>query len=476
MSEFWKNHDALKKYPLLLDAMKRADGNSKDTSEPVYMDIMSAWKRETDIFSTQFISFTSKKPAAVLGVELFDKNTGSLLQTDYINGENICLLEGLSHFADVVQKKENSSLVQKVHFMWLEPDGTVKTGDCERILEFPDEEIVERTEVYAPRARKGKQTIVLYGHESYRGENEDYSYKDNYQRDGKVRVMMPVSGEVLFHDKVEIKEICFDEENKPTLQLLFETGDAPVCYGKDCKNAFRIEGNKVYFEFDEDWGTDIDVHRFSASTKLKLHLVFRVTVLWNSIPYTLRIVVESLDTDIADTSATVIIEPISIRWGCLGKDSLIRMPDGRERPISDIRIGDWVMTPDGGSSWVVNIYCGQEENIICIGTVGGKKLLATASHPVQTKRGVVVAGELRGDDEVFTEFGEYEALSELYSQSYQDKVYNLELEQGRYFYANGIMVGDFREQNSLSVKQKAIWSEEVLKLRDSMRDLMKELK
>ena len=54
--------------------------------------------------------------------------------------------------------------------------------------------------------------------------------------------------------------------------------------------------------------------------------------------------------------------------------------------------------------------------------------------------------------------------------------YNLELEQGRYFYANGIMVGDFMEQNSLSVKQKAIWSEEVLKLRDSMRDLMKELK
>ena len=95
---------------------------------------------------------------------------------------------------------------------------------------------------------------------------------------------------------------------------------------------------------------------------------------------------------------------------------------------------------------------------------------------MQTKRGVVVAGELRGDDEVFTEFGEYEALSELYTQSYRDKVYNLELEQGRYFYANGIMVGDFREQNSLSVKQKAIWSEEVLKLRDSMRDLMKELK
>ena len=220
MSEFWKNHDALKKYPLLLDAMKRADGNSKDTSEPVYSDIMSAWKKETDIFSTQFISFTSKKPAAILGVELIDKDAGLLLQTDYISSENTCLLEGVSHFTDVVQKKENSSLVQKVHYMWLEPDGTVKTGDCERILEFPDEEIVERTEVYAPRAMKGKQTIVLYGRESYRGENEDYSYKDNYQRDGKVRVMMPVSGEVLFHDKVEIKEICFDEENKPTLQLL----------------------------------------------------------------------------------------------------------------------------------------------------------------------------------------------------------------------------------------------------------------
>lgn len=477
MSEFWRKHESLKEYPLLLEALQRADSKrGEEDKQDVYSGILAAWKKESDVFSTEFVSFTEKKPAAILGVELYDKESGRLLQTDYINSEDICLLEGCSRFQDVVGKKDKSSLRQKVHFMWLEPDGTMKTKGCEQDFDFLDEEIVQSTTVSAPRARDGKKTIVLYGRQPFQGETEDYRYMDNHAKDGKVRAMLPVSGEVKFHEGFEIKEVCFDEANAPAMQLLFETGDKPVSYAGDYRKAFRIEGQTIYFKFDEDWGTDIDIHRFKTSTVMNLHLVFKVTVIWKTMPYTLGIVVESLDTDNADTPTTAIIEPVSIRWGCIGEDTRIRMADGREVPIPQICCGDWVMTPNGTSP-VMNVFRGFEETIVCLETAGGERLEATGSHPVQTKRGLIPAGELRGGDEVQTEGGGYRPLTALYTKDYQKLVYNLLLEDGNHlFFANGLLTGDFEMQNTIGNQKKQRWSDEVCRLRHSMRQLFETLK
>lgn len=477
MSDFWRNHEALKKYPELLSAVQRSDSNlTEEGGQKVYTDILAAWKKNSDVFSTEFISFTEKKPAAIMGVELFDKESGRLLQTDYISSQDISMLEGLSLFKDVVEKKNKYFLKQKTHFMWLEPDGTIKTKDCEQDFEFLDEEIVESTTVSAPRAKDGKKTIVLYGREPFQRETEDYYYMDNHTKDGKVRALLPVSGEVKFHEGFEIKEVCFDEANAPTLQLLFETGDEPISYAGDYKKAFRIEGQTIHFKFDEDWGTDIDIHRFQASTVMNLHLVFKVTVIWETMPYTLSIVVESLDKDHADTPTTAIIEPISIRWGCLGEDTRIRMADGREQLISQIRCGDMVMTPNGYSR-VIDIFRGLEETIVHLETAGGKQLEATDSHPVQTKRGVIPVSELRGGDEVQTEWGEYEPVTALYTKDYQKIVYNLYLEdEDHLFVANEIVTGDFEAQNTITWQKKRPWSDEVRGLRDKMRQMAEELK
>ncbi len=468
MSDFWKNQESLNEYPLLLEAFNRPKQLRRDTAEKIYMDIMAAWQKEEDVFSTQFISFMEEKPAAILGIELYDKESGLLIGNNFINSENLYMLEGLAHFQSILQKKGKSRLCQKVHFMWLEPDGTVKTGEREQDFEFLEDEIVNSTTVYAPRAKNEKQTIVLYGREPFQGETEDYKYKDNHQVDGKVKALLPVRGEVLFNDDFEIKEVCFDEKNKPVLQLLFTTGDQPVIYAGEYEKAFRTEGQKLIFEFDEDWNTEIDVHRFKASTVMYLHLVFRVTVLWKSLPYTLSIVVESLDQNHADTKTTAVIEPISIRWGCLGKDTEVTLADGSRKKISEIQVGDSVRTPNGHSK-VTDVYTGFEEEIVYLEISGMKRLLVTDSHPIQTASGMRTAARLCAADHLLTESGTYEPLTALSTLPYNDKTYNLALQSENMFYANGILVGDFEKQNSDSGREHQQWSQPVLELQNEMR-------
>lgn len=475
MSEFWERQESLQEYPLLLEAIHRQRRSKKDAAENTYMDIMAAWKREEDVFSAQFISFMEEKPAAILGIELYDKDSGLMIGNDFINSENIYMLEGIAHFQHIIPKKKKAQVRQKVHFMWLEPDGTVKTGEREQDFEFLEDQIVDATTVSAPRAKNNKQTIVLYGREPFAGEVEDYKYKDNHQKDGKVKAILPVQGEVVFHDDFEIKEVCFDSQNAPVLQLLFTTGDSPVLYGGDYQKAFRIEGQKLYFEFDEDWNTEIDVHRFQASTVMNLHLVFKVTVLWKGLPYTLSIIVESLEQTNADTPTTAVIEPISIRWGCLGKDTAVTMADGVRKKISDIQIGDIVRTSNGGGK-VTDIYKGYEEEIVCLETTGTNRLFVTDSHPVRTPSGMTPVRRLCAADSILMENGVYEPLATLSKLPYKDMTYNLALEGEHTFYANGILVGDFEAQNSISNEDHRHWPQNVLELQAEMKRFGEKLK
>lgn len=473
MAGFWENHEKLKEYPELQKALQSVKLQAAD-SEKVYTDITAVWKKGADMFSTQLLSFAEEKPAAIIGVELLDKETGLLLQTDYINKEDFSMMEEVIQFPDVI-RKENKTLCQKVHFMWLEPDGTVKTADCEKEILFPVDGIVESTTVFEPRAKNNKETIVLYGREPYKGETEDYKYKDNIQKNGKVRAMLPVRGEVLFSKECPISKVHFDGDNAPKLQLFFETGDVPVCYQGDYKKAFIIDGQKLSFHFDTDWGTDMDVHRFKVSTIVKLHLTFKVTVKWKGIDYTVAIIVKSLGIDTADTATTVIIEPISVRWGCLGKDTMVEMADYSRRKISDIRPGDYVRTLQG-IGHVVDIFRGYEEEIIYLETSSGRNILLTGDHPVQTDKGIKRAEDVFADDRIMTETGQYEEVTALYMKKYQDTVYNLWIGGERTFYANGLLVGDFEEQNMAVRKKQERWTPEVQKLKEEMKKLVVSMK
>ena len=143
------------------------------------------------------------------------------------------------------------------------------------------------------------------------------------------------------------------------------------------------------------------------------------------------------------------IKQVFLQWGCLGEQTLIAMADGSQREIREIKVGDMVYTGQGNVE-VINIYCGMEQEIICIETETGKRLLLTGGHPVMTEEGWVRANDLNAGMCIITADGKAEKMKGLYMMPYNKKVYNLELkENDLQLIAEGIIVGDFMKQNHM---------------------------
>ena len=84
---------------------------------------------------------------------------------------------------------------------------------------------------------------------------------------------------------------------------------------------------------------------------------------------------------------------------CFPMGTLIRMADGSEKPIEQIRLLDKVLTAEGNISTVTQTMVRPEnEGLLTLKLWGHSHLKLTKEHPVLTKRGYVPAGELLEDD------------------------------------------------------------------------------
>jgi intein/homing endonuclease len=84
---------------------------------------------------------------------------------------------------------------------------------------------------------------------------------------------------------------------------------------------------------------------------------------------------------------------------CFPAGTLIRMEDGGERAIEDVRLGEYVVTAEGRTGMVHQTMLRLEtRGLIRLSLWGYSSLRLTAEHPVLTRRGYIAAGELRADD------------------------------------------------------------------------------
>ncbi|MNI45167.1 Hom-end-associated Hint [compost metagenome] len=148
-----------------------------------------------------------------------------------------------------------------------------------------------------------------------------------------------------------------------------------------------------------------------------------------------------------------------IVYGCLAENTRILMQDGGEKSISDLAIGEYVLSRNNIPLRIEAITNGLERNFIEITTQNSKGKIRTITsslgHPFITSAGVVIARELNHTSKLITLEGEYEIIS-IEQQQGELKVYNLQLtaeapvDKGLYddntLYANGILVGDLQMQ------------------------------
>lgn len=97
-------------------------------------------------------------------------------------------------------------------------------------------------------------------------------------------------------------------------------------------------------------------------------------------------------------------EPVKIKdqdgkGACFPAGTRIRMLDGSERNIEDVRLLDLVLTAEGRRGRVVRTMVRDaDDGLIRLMLWGHTHLTATAEHPVLTKRGYMPLGKLRLDD------------------------------------------------------------------------------
>lgn len=86
---------------------------------------------------------------------------------------------------------------------------------------------------------------------------------------------------------------------------------------------------------------------------------------------------------------------------CFPAGTLIRMGDGSQKPIEDVRVLDEVLTAEGRVRKVLKTMVRREgAGLVRLKTWGHRHLLATKEHPILTDKGYAPIGELKAGDMV----------------------------------------------------------------------------
>ncbi|MBD5116388.1 MAG: hypothetical protein HDT48_02595 [Ruminococcaceae bacterium] len=151
-------------------------------------------------------------------------------------------------------------------------------------------------------------------------------------------------------------------------------------------------------------------------------------------------------------SNLIYIPPIHIYWGCLGKDVLLKTADKKEKTAESVKIGDKLLSHDGRTVTVEDIYTGRDETILRLKCKGGYETLMSGAHPVLDKNGKgVPVRSLKAGDKIMTENGGTAEVISVTEEPYNDTVYNFTFageSESVYIIADGIYAGDLNAQNA----------------------------
>lgn len=374
----------------------------------------------------------------------------------------------------------------------VDTDGKVhsfKGGRSQDIVVEGGDSIVTELKVTNPiytNSEKSDNIIVLYAREPRDNEETtwDYKYPDNHQTNNKVKTMLSFSGSVKVKDNYKILgysnmgceiALYYSGLSEPT--ALYHFGSSSI------SQYFKVSDDQKTcdFNFDDDWGCDMDVSAYSVSCIQMLKTYFYLSILTPAGTESgVGIVVNSTnrkdETFFIAKGTTAYVPPISIRWGCFHKQTRIKMADGSEKCICDIAVNDTILSGDGQPQRVVQVYTGHEEELVCLETEDEKQLLVTAGHPVRTADGIVCARDIRAGNELVTYDGSKSKVRFVYPYAYNDTVYNLELESSKELISEGILTGDFIMQNSIpTAKREKPCTEKAAETVRQLKLLLREL-
>ncbi|MEG1725433.1 MAG: hypothetical protein RR313_08565 [Anaerovoracaceae bacterium] len=391
-----------------------------------------------------------------------------------------------------------------VETVW-QPQGTNILRSMQAYADYEGslDDLVEKIQITAPVHKvTPNEGPIIVSYSRDRPSMVDYYYAETRNKDNKEMVFFDVKGSLKFRIN--------PKEGKPhQVEDVEHIGAILKCrsYG----NILYYGEAKRYKDLELDEAKPSDVAVYSLKGKDKTEIGWELSTNWNNdIPESVIFGDRCHDFDFsfdyrckADTrlhkvSITSIdiskqsekseepeipphvekISKIQLYWGCLGKNTLIRMLDGREQTISSITQGCCVRTPNDGLAIVRNVIVGMEQTIYVIRTMNNMEVRATIGHPFKGESDFMLVKELNSQSSLMTEEG-MSLVRYCYPEEYNDRVYNLELEGANSFFANGIESGTFDIQRDTESRYSQQQTEvspnpeiqaEIIKLREDFEN------
>lgn len=145
--------------------------------------------------------------------------------------------------------------------------------------------------------------------------------------------------------------------------------------------------------------------------------------------------------------------------GCFDETTLIRMADGSDRLVTQLRKGEFVYNPvTQKPAKIVKLTIGPELKPLIHVAVGGKLVKVTDTHPFMTRRGWIQARALTTSDEILSGRSRYLKVTSVTLGATGRTVANLALEGPadqhdlHYVLADGVVTGDLVIQNMIDRK------------------------
>lgn len=123
----------------------------------------------------------------------------------------------------------------------------------------------------------------------------------------------------------------------------------------------------------------------------------------------------------------------------LAEDTLVKIADGTDKEISNIRTCDSIMSSDGQSITVADIIKGKVNKICIMTTKNNKKLRFAEDSTIESEGFSVYENNGLSIDEIMTTSG-VEKISEIAKEEYKGNVYSLRLNEDVFIIANEFAV------------------------------------
>lgn len=412
-----------------------------------YFNIDASYRNGTEAVIRTHVHFLDKKSDIVVKCEVLDQDSSCIVHHFSKHMRETC--SGI--FEKVLSVSGESRLTANAAVIWLDEAGKVNLyGSGQDLPAYQMENISATVSIIKPRAKNKKEIQVYYNR---RGDC-DYCFPENGVSNNKLKVLMPFAGTVTIDSEewniVEIADGKVPKYPAPKLTMFLKSGGS-VNYEREIIPQFKILSRKsISWDFCDDWNCEFDCNKISPNSILDFFGKFYIRLQSAVDPNLYRfeaITATSMPHSADKEEKLITMEPIRILYGCMARDTRILMADGSEKYISEIKLGDMVMTSQGPAA-IKDRITGIERMMIRITAANGRSIRLSDCHPVLTRRNYVRAMDICVDDVVVLYEGGEQPLSALYMEEYEDQVYNLVTSKPRAaLVGNGFWVGDMDMQN-----------------------------